>query len=164
VDFRALLTVLARAEVDFVVVGGVAALLEGAPITTFDLDLVHSREPSNLDRLHAVLVDLEACYREHLPKRLHPRRADLASDGHHLLATRHGPLDLLGTVVGGRSFEDLVAHTGRLPIDDEGLRVRVLDLETLIALKEEMGREKDLLQARELRHVLEERGRADGGA
>ena len=161
-DFRALLTALAGAEVEFVVVGGVAAVLDGVPVTTLDLDIVHSREAANLARLHGVLVQLQACYREHLPKRLEPRLADLASDGHHLLSTLHGPLDLLGTVVGGRSFEDLVGHANELPIDEAGLAVRALDLEALITLKEEMGREKDLQQLRELRHALKEKRRGEG--
>jgi len=162
VDFRALLTALARADVEFVVVGGVAAFLDGAPVMTFDLDIVHSREESNLERLHMALIGLEACYREHLPKRLEPKLEDLGSVGHHLLQTEHGPLDVLGTVVGGRSFEDLVQHSEKLPIDEDGLSVRVLDLGTLILLKEEMGREKDLQQLRELRHVLEEKRRSAG--
>ena len=68
-DFRAVLTALAEADVDFVVVGGVAAVLHGAPATTFDLDLVHSRAVESYRRLHAVLARLEACSREHLPQR-----------------------------------------------------------------------------------------------
>ena len=63
-DFAEILTVLADHKVDLVVVGGVAATLQGAPITTFDLDIVHSREEVNLDRLTAALRELEAWYRE----------------------------------------------------------------------------------------------------
>ena len=155
-DFRALLAALAEADVDFVVVGGVAAVLQGAPTTTFDLDVVHSREPGSCSRLGSALMRLEACYREHLPRRLQPREEDLLGPGHHLLMTSAGPLDLLGRVVGGREYGDLLAHAVWLDLD-EGLRVRVLDLETLIALKQELGREKDRAQVLLLQQALQER-------
>ena len=44
-DFLAILQTLVVHRVDFVVVGGICAVLHGAPIATFDLDLVHSRHP-----------------------------------------------------------------------------------------------------------------------
>jgi hypothetical protein len=59
-DFLALLEVLQAHEVDCIVVGGVSGVLHGAPITTFDLDVVHARSSQNLDRLIAALDDLEA--------------------------------------------------------------------------------------------------------
>ncbi len=46
-DFLGTLSVLAAHKVDFIVVGGVSAVLQGAPIATFDLDIVHSRGPAN---------------------------------------------------------------------------------------------------------------------
>ena len=68
-DFRAILRTLRRHQVDFIVVGGVCGVLQGAPINTFDLDVVHSRDPKNLDRL---LKALEA-----LGLSLDPLRRDL---------------------------------------------------------------------------------------
>jgi hypothetical protein len=44
-DFLEILKILVSNEVDFIVIGGVCAVLHGAPVTTFDLDLVHSRVP-----------------------------------------------------------------------------------------------------------------------
>ena len=155
-DFRAVLAALAEAEVDFLVVGGVAAVLHGAPTTTFDLDLVHSRDRESCRRLHATLVRLDACYREHLPRRLQPREEDLGGPGHHLLMTSAGPVDLLGTVVGGRRYEDLVPRSTWLDLDG-GLRVRLLELDALIEIKEELGRDKDRAQVLLLRKTLEER-------
>ena len=77
--FRALLQELTAANVEFVVIGGVSAVLQGVPTTTFDLDIVHSREGANRRRLFVVLQRLEACYREHLPRVLVPtgREKDL---------------------------------------------------------------------------------------
>ncbi len=50
-DFLAGLRALATHDVEFIVVGGVCAVLHGAPVTTFDLDVVHNRDDANLTRL-----------------------------------------------------------------------------------------------------------------
>ena len=55
-----LLGVLARHQVDFIVVGGVAAVIQGAPVNTFDLDVVHARTPDNIERLLGALRELDA--------------------------------------------------------------------------------------------------------
>ncbi len=60
VDYLAILKTLRRHGVDFIIVGGVCAVLHGAPVATFDLDVVHSREPHNLARLMAALEELDA--------------------------------------------------------------------------------------------------------
>jgi hypothetical protein len=51
IDFLEVLRVLVAHEIKFIVVGGVSAVLQGAPIATFDLDLVHSRDSENIQRL-----------------------------------------------------------------------------------------------------------------
>lgn len=156
-DFRTVLRTLDDAGVDFIVVEGVSAVLQGVPTTTFDLDIVHSRDAENRQRLMEALRRLEARYREHLPRVLEPVESDLDSDGHMLLATSAGPLDVLGSVAKDRTYSDLLPHTRELRID-ESFAVRVLDLEMLIRIKTETGREKDLLQLPLLRRALEARG------
>jgi len=159
-EFRRVLSALAAAEVDYVVIGGVAAVLQGVPTNTFDLDLVHARDAENRERLAGVLKGLNACYREHLPgKRIEPRVDDLESEGHHLLQTDAGPVDLLGTIIGDRDYEQLLAASIEMEVG--GHAVRVLELPTLIRVKEELGRDKDLAQLHLLRHTLEERRRME---
>jgi hypothetical protein len=71
---------MGEARVEFIVVGGVAGVLQGAPIVTFDLDLVHRRTPENVQRLLGVLSSLHARYRD--PRDLFPaagRPKDLAA-------------------------------------------------------------------------------------
>ncbi len=80
-DFRKLLCELVDANVEFVVVGGVSALLQGAPITTVDLDVVHAREAGNIDRLRSLLVKINAFYRTRPDLRKSPSGEDLAGDG-----------------------------------------------------------------------------------
>src|SRR5882672_5233809 len=62
--FKEALEVFTHHRVDFVVVGGVAAVLGGAPISTFDLDIVHDRSPANVVRLLGALAELDARYRD----------------------------------------------------------------------------------------------------
>lgn len=156
-DFFLVLQTLADHEVDFIVVGGVCAVLHGAPLYTFDLDLVHSRLPDNLDRLQQALQALDAYYREHGERRLRPTLSHLASSGHQLLMTKAGLLDLLGTLSKDRGYDELLPHTVPLTVR-EGLQVRLLDLATLIAVKEELGRDKDKAALAVLRRTLEGKG------
>jgi hypothetical protein len=158
IDFLAVLRILARHGVDFIVVGGVGAVLQGAPLTTFDLDVVHARTQENVGRLLAALQELDAWYREHPTRRLRPDSTYLLSPGHQLLMTSHGPLDLLGTVERDRAYEDLLGEAREWPLE-EGFRVRVLDLAALVRLKEETARDKDRAVLPVLRRALEERDR-----
>jgi len=155
-DFHGALRALSAAGAEFIVVGGLAAVLDGAPISTYDVDVVHSREAANVERLLPVLEDLDAIYRLQPERRLRPAASHLQSPGHQMLVTRFGPLDLLGTIGRGLGYQDLLPHSVGMDIGD-GVRVRVLDLETLIAIKEELAGEKDMAVLPILRRTLEER-------
>lgn len=154
-DFETILKVLAKYHVDFIVVGGLCAVLHGAPIQTYDLDIVQSRDPANLERLESALRELGAYYREHLHKRLMPEAARMTTAGHHLLQTSAGPLDVLGAISGQRDYVALLPHTIELALDDT-MWIRILDLATLIVTKQETGRDKDKLVLPILRRTLEE--------
>ena len=155
-EFARILIELRRHAVDFIVVGGVAAVLEGVPVNTFDLDVVHSREPGNIDRLLVALESLDATYR--MSPELKPAASHLACSGHQLLITRWGPLDILGSIGRSRSYHDLLPHASEVEVG-HGLRVQVLNLETLIAVKEEVAGEKDLAVLPTMRRTLEEQRR-----
>jgi hypothetical protein len=149
-----ILRLLATSGVDFIVVGMSAGVLRGAPVTTIDLDIVHRRGADNVSRLLGVLGELDAVYR-HDSRRLRPQQSHLITAGHQLLATRYGDLDCLGSVGDGQSYEDLLEHAPELELE-EGLVVRVIDLSTLIELKEKAGRPKDLAVLPVLRATLAE--------
>lgn len=151
------LSALARNQVRFIVVGGVAAVLHGAPISTFDLDIVHARDADNIDRLMAALVELDACYRDQTGRRLPPVRSHLEGAGHNLLSTKFGPLDVLGTIGAAHDYDSLVKETVELPLDD--FAIRVLGLPALIRIKEETARDKDRAVLAILRRTLEEQRR-----
>lgn len=152
-----ILRLLARKEVEFIVVGMTAGVLRGAPVTTVDLDIVHRRSPENVARLLGVLAELDAVYR-HDPRKLRPNESHLLGPGHQLLTTTHGDLDCLGAIDQDKSYEDLLAQTTEMKLA-EGLSVRVLALTALIEIKERSGRPKDLAVIPVLRATLDELNR-----
>lgn len=156
-DFLRLLGTLSIHDVEFIIVGGVCGALHGAPVVTFDLDLVHSRSPENVGRLLAALEELDARYRDLAGRVIRPERKALMTSGHQLLITSAGPLDLLGTIAEGRNYAALLPDT--IMIEVPPMHLRVLSLEALIREKEALGRDKDRATIPVLRNTLRERGR-----
>jgi predicted nucleotidyltransferase len=150
----ALVRTLHDAGIEFLVVGGLAAVLNGAPVNTFDVDVVHRRTPENVDRLIPLLESLDAVYRIQPARRLRPVRSALLSSGHQNLLTRYGPLDLLGEIGNGLGYEELLPRSKEILIA-ENVRVRILNLETLIEVKEQLNGEKDRAVLPLLRSTLE---------
>jgi hypothetical protein len=157
--FLEILKVVTRHSVDFIIVGGVSAVLHGAPVTTLDLEVMHVRNPENIARLLSALGELDSVYRAQPDRQLRPGESHLPSVGHQLLLTKFGPLDVLGMIGKSRTWEDLLRHTRTLEIES-GVVLRVLDLETLIAVKEELGFPKDLAMLPVLKQALKERSSA----
>ena len=151
-----ILRILARHRVDFIVVGGMAAALQGAPVPTLDLDIVYSRDPGNVTRLLAALSAMEATFRAD-PRGLSPGESHLRSAGHKLLVTPHGALDVLGAIEESTGYEDLLPDATLLEVAGE--RTRVLSLERLIRVKEKLSRPKDRAMLPVLRTTLEEKRR-----
>ena len=152
-DFFGLLRLLDRHEIRHVVVGGVAAILEGAPITTLDLDVVFEVETSNLARLEEALAEVEARYRDPAGREIVPTADRLGSHRTNLLETRLGLLDLMQTIGDERTYADLRPHAGIRRVAE--LEVRVLDLATVIQTKREADREKDRAMLPVLQRTLE---------
>lgn len=157
-DLLAILRTLVDHDVDFIVVGGVAATLAGTPMSTFDLDVVHSTDSANVERLLSALENLQAFYRSQPERKLKPEVSHLRSAGHQLLMTRFGPLDLLGNIGRNRRYADLLRNTVEVDVGG-GNSVRALDLETIIETKQESARDKDLAVLPVLRRTLEEKRR-----
>jgi hypothetical protein len=152
--FAEILRLLAENDVEFIVVGMAAGILQGAPVTTVDLDLVHRRSPENVQRLLRVLSEVDATYR-HDPRRLRPAESHLIGPGHQLLTTTHGDLDCLGAIDQDRGYEELLPLSVEMTLGG-GRNVRVLTLPALIEAKERAGRPKDLAVLPVLKATLEE--------
>jgi len=159
--FADLLRLLARHGVEHVVVGAAAAVLDGAPMTTFDLDLVFEPGDANRERLLAALDELDAVYWDPLRRKFRPTDERLRTQKLHLLETRFGRLDLLREIGNGQGWPEVLARSHAIELGE--VVVHVLDLEAVIESKEAAGREKDLAALPLLRETLRLR-RARGGS
>jgi predicted nucleotidyltransferase len=140
--FGDLLRTLASGGVDFILVG-VAAAAHGSARSTQEVDVVYSRDYTNLERIAEALGPYHP-YLRGAPPGL-PFRFDtetLRAGFDFTLVTDLGWIDLLGEIVGGGLYEDLVPHS--ITVEAFGISCRVLDLETLIRTKRLAGRPKDL--------------------
>jgi hypothetical protein len=152
VRFLGLLRALLRHQVDFIVVGGVAALLEGAPILTLDLDVLVDQTPENLASVLSALRELKARYRDPAGRHIEPDAEKLATLRLHLLETELGALDVLSTIGGELRYGDLLERTVTYQLEEA--QVRVLDLAAVIETKEYADRDKDRAVLPVLRQTL----------
>lgn len=155
------LRVLNRNRVDYVVVGGFAGDLLGAPLNTNDLDICYDRSRPNLERLAVALAELGARLRvarvdEELPFILDAMT--LANGDCFTFETDAGALDVLGTPRGTSGFRDLRERARVAKIHD--LEVLVVDLADLMRMKRASGRVKDRMHLEvlaALKEMLDER-------
>lgn len=154
-DFFELFRALDGAEVEHVVVGGVAAILEGAPIATLDLDIVYRPDRDNLHRFVTLLEKLEAHYRDPAGREIQPTIDRLENNEVNLLETNLGPLDAMQRIGANWSWDDVVERSHVVKVG--GLEVRVLDLASIIESKLVADRDKDRAMLPVLRRTLKEK-------
>lgn len=153
-NFERVIQLLCDTGVDFVVIGGWAAIFHGSAHVTNDLDICYSRDKENLRRLAGALA----------PYRPRPRgfpdalpfvwdAAMLANGTMFTLTTDLGVVDLLAEVPGIGTYVDALDVS--VAVDAFGRTLRTLDLRALIRAKKAVGRPKDLLILPELEGLLE---------
>jgi len=138
-----LITHLCESNVEFVVIGGVAAIAHGSAHVTFDVDVCYARTSQNIARLCAALAPLHPRLRgttEDVPFTLDPPTVEAGLN--FTLATDVGDVDLFGEVSGLGRFEDVLVSAEVFNLF--GYDVHVLSLGSLIQSKKAAGREKDL--------------------
>ena len=151
-DVERIVRVFALHNVDYLLIGGVATRLYGAQRLTYDLDVVASREPDNLDRVADALRELGAFLRVGGLDDETARALPVILDGRALAAmeistwrTDAGDVDVLAYLRdhSGRhvDFNDLAHRAGDTRIGD--VAVRVAGLADIIASKQFANREKD---------------------
>jgi len=151
-----LLARLAASGADFLLVGGLAAVAQGAPLTTIDVDVVHRRDADNVERLLAFLGSVDARYRGRPAGQvLRPTRQALLGEGHQLLVTDLGPLDVLGVIEGGRDYLSLLPEA--VTVQVEGQPVKVVRLEALADLKRGAAGAKEKLVLAILEDTIRQR-------
>ncbi|WP_394822831.1 hypothetical protein [Pendulispora albinea] len=149
-DLERLVRVFAAEGVRYVVIGGVALVLQGSARVTQDLDLCYARTRDNLDALARSLAPFHPRLRGAPPEL--PFLWDsqtLRSGLNFTLRTDVGDVDLLGEVAGVGSFDDVVALSS--PMTLFGCHVHLLGLDGLERAKRAAGRPKDLLDLEEIR-------------
>lgn len=151
-SFSQLLERIADAGIDFVIVDGFAAVTHGSSYLTRDIDLCLVLSAENIARLRQALAELNPRHRM-TPQRLsfltYPAEGQPVQNLY--LVTDAGVVDVLSSVLGVGDFSRLKAKSEKLAV--AGRTYAVMSLEDLIAAKEALGREKDLLTAKELRAI-----------
>jgi hypothetical protein len=138
--------------VDFVLIGGFAAVIHGSPRLTQDLDITYADDEANLGALGAALQDLGARLRDvqeevpFVPDAQALRRVELLT-----LDTSAGPLDLVLRPPGAPSYAALRGRAQR--VDVGGLAVLVASIDDLLAMKRAGERAKDLADVEELEAI-----------
>jgi len=157
-DIPSLIELLAEAGIEFVIVGGMAAVVQGVPVTTFDLDIVHNRDEANTRKLVALLKTIHARYRGHPPEKIAElSEAAFLGRGHQLLYTDLGALDVLGAIEEGLEYADLLAYS--IEVKLRGKTVKILALDKLAELKSRSANEKDRLVFKLIAKTLAEKNK-----
>jgi hypothetical protein len=135
--------------VDFVIVGGVAVVLQAMPRLTLDLDICYSTEASNLDALGEVLVTLGARLRgitDEVP--FVPDERTLRRTQIMCLTTPKGDIDLLSKPDGAPDYQTLRERADTMEIADR--QVHVASIEDMLTMKRAAGRPQDLVDIESL--------------
>ncbi len=162
-DPECIFSVLARHRVDYVLVGGLAAVIHGSTAMTNDADIVPAKTDDNLGRLSAALVDLEARIRTEADPdgvAFDPHPAVLGSMAMLNLTTRCGDVDLVFDASGVGGYDELAASGTEIELT--GQRVKVAALADIIRSKEAANRPRDRATLPILRALQEEIDRAGG--
>ncbi len=159
ISFRPLFEQLVAEQVEVVLVGGFAAVSLGVPYITQDVDLCDNPTPTNLSRLLNALAPLHPRLRvsgmtdeEAAALPFHLDEHALRQSPMLTLRTDAGDLDLLGTVPGVGTFDQVRAASADVELF--GYTIPVLDLPGLIAAKRAAGRPKDLLALPQIEATL----------
>ena len=154
-DFNALLRLLTGNNVEFIIVGGAAATAHGSARLTLDLDVVYKRSIENITRVVDALKTIKPYLRGAPPGLPFDWSVPTIQKGlNFTLVTTLGALDLLGEIVGGGGYEQLLAET--IKVEIAGVNCLCLNVERLIAVKRAAGRPKDLEVVAELQQILDE--------
>ncbi len=163
-DLQTILEALIGEGVEFIIIGGMAAVAQGAPITTFDLDICYRRSPENHRKRITALKPFKPALRavgESAPFLWDERTLEFGSN--FTLSMTAGDLDIFGELARGTTYESLLS--GSTVLDLFGHPVQAMDIRDLIRTKEELRHTKDAAVLEILRETLRlrEKSDAEGG-
>jgi hypothetical protein len=143
-------------QVDFVLIGGIAARLWGSPTVTGDLDICHSKAPQNIGKLVEALHVMEARMRGAEGVDFPMTASFLLSSDNFTFTTIYGALDCLAHPAGVDGFGELAQHAE--PMDLGSIQILVASLQDIMVMKKASGRRKDLIELEVLGALQEELG------
>lgn len=151
-----LLSRLIESEVEFVLVGGLAAAIHGSSLNTRDVDVCCRFTEANLMRIQSAFQDLHPVHRMRpdLPLALTPEQC--ASLKNLYIKTDLGVVDCLGNVLGVGGFDEVLSHSIEITLPVGALRI--IDVDTLIIAKQAMGRPHDLITVQHLQALKSRTG------
>jgi hypothetical protein len=162
-DLEQIIPPLVEGGIDFILIGGKAAILLGSARVTFDTDVVYDRSKANLERISRLLKPFSPYLRGAPPGLPFVLDVPTLRNGlNFTLTTKLGDLDLLGEVAGGGTYKQLLPNT--FVVEAFDVKFRCVDLPTLLKLKRAAGRPKDLEAIAELEALREETSRQRPGS
>lgn len=142
VDLSGLLRALVDAEVEFVVIGGIAVVAHAAVRATEDVDVVPAPDDANVDRLLSLLAELDARLALNAERGIDDRVRDAVHRRRNLTVTTPlGDLDVVQSLPGVPSYAEL--DGAAIDTDLHGVRFRVCSRGHLIAMKRARGSAQD---------------------
>lgn len=147
-DARLLFEVLARYQVEYIAIGGIAVQAHGGQRLTQDLDIAIATSTQNMERLAGALLDVDARILgpDGQWSKETPKAGLLGSSDQWHLVTEHGRLDVVTLPAHLGRFEDMRARAHDVPLAD--LTVPIANREDLLAMKRSAGRPQDLADVR----------------
>ena len=138
-------------QVEFVLVGGFAAVAHGVTLVTRDVDICCRFGEANLMRVQKAFAGLHPVHRSRpdLPLELTPEQC--ANLKNLYLKTDVGTVDCLGEVLGVGSFEEVLKNS--VEVDLPYGKCRILDIDALIRAKEAMNRDHDRITVKYLKAI-----------
>ena len=160
INFKEIITTLKNHNVQFVLIGGRAAVAHGSAYPTFDVDICYSRDKENLENLVKALIPFHPYLRgaeKNLPFIFEAKTLEMGLN--FTFSTDIGDIDLIGEVSGIGNYNGVLKYSEILEI--YGMQCNVLTIEGLIKSKKAVGRPKDELVVKELDALLEIRKRKE---
>ena len=142
-DGQAILAVLERHSVNYILIGGFAAVAQGSPIPTTDVDVVPATDRDNYARLSDALTELDAHVRAEgvEPLKFSHDADSLAAARIWNLTTKYGDLDITVCPTGTQGYDDL--RRDAIEVTIRGVTVTLASLADIVRSKEAAGRDKD---------------------
>jgi len=142
---------LVEAKVEFVLIGGFAAVAHGSTLVTRDVDICCRFSEANLRRIQKALRALHPVHRSRPDLHLDLTPAQCTRLKNLCLKTDLGALDSLGEVLGVGDYDTVLSQS--IEVELPFGRCRILDIDALIRAKEAMDRDHDRITVRQLKEI-----------